>query len=143
MGLYYSAPLLGPALGPILGGSLTQGWSWRATFWFLAIFVGLCFLSFIPFKDTFRRERSLTYQTALKRKRALMYAKASGTPSEPQDIAASRVAPSQPGVPGAEAKSGARDDVEEIGRDRDVEKQQKSPHTEAVPAPMDDSRWLT
>ena len=59
--------MLGPSLGPILGGALTQGFNWRATFWFLAIFTGLCTLSFVFFRDTFRRERSLTYQTALKR----------------------------------------------------------------------------
>lgn len=49
-----SAPLLGPSLGPILGGVLTQMFNWRATFWFLAIFVGVCFLLFVPFKDTYR-----------------------------------------------------------------------------------------
>ncbi len=64
-----SAPLLGPSLGPIIGGALTQGFSWRATFYFLAIFTGLCGVSFIFFKDTFRRERSLVYQLALKRNR--------------------------------------------------------------------------
>ncbi|KAI0785153.1 major facilitator superfamily domain-containing protein [Abortiporus biennis] len=67
MGLYYSAPLLGPVLGPILGGALTQGFDWRATFWFLVIFTGLCFVMFIFFTDTFRKERSLTYQTVLRR----------------------------------------------------------------------------
>ncbi|KAI0633191.1 major facilitator superfamily domain-containing protein [Trametes polyzona] len=70
MGIYYSGPLLGPSLGPILGGVLTQAFSWRATFWFLAIFVGSCFMLFVPFKDTFRRERSLVYQTALRRRPA-------------------------------------------------------------------------
>lgn len=63
----HSAPLLGPSLGPIVGGLLTQGFNWRATFWFLAIFTGLCTLSFVFFRDTFRRERSMTYQTVLKR----------------------------------------------------------------------------
>lgn len=53
-------------MGPIIGGFLTQVFDWRAVFWFLAIFTGLCFVSFIFFKDTFRRERSLTYQTVLK-----------------------------------------------------------------------------
>ncbi|KAI0927466.1 hypothetical protein AcV5_007999 [Taiwanofungus camphoratus] len=67
MGIYYCAPLLGPSLGPILGGVLTQGFNWRATFWFLVIFTGLCVVAFVFFKDTFRRERSLSYQTALKR----------------------------------------------------------------------------
>ncbi|KAG1763587.1 MFS general substrate transporter [Suillus occidentalis] len=55
MGIFYAAPLLGPALGPILGGS------WRASFYFLLICGGVIFLSFlILFKDTYRRERSLT-----------------------------------------------------------------------------------
>lgn len=61
-----SAPLLGPAIGPIIGGALTQAFNWRASFWFLLIFTSLCFVAFIFFKDTFRRERSLTYQLVLK-----------------------------------------------------------------------------
>ena len=46
---------------------MTQGFSWRATFYFLAIFTGVGILAFIFFKDTFRSERSLTYQLVLKR----------------------------------------------------------------------------
>ncbi|EIN12476.1 MFS general substrate transporter [Punctularia strigosozonata HHB-11173 SS5] len=68
MGIYYTAPLLGPSLGPIIGGLLTQFFNWRATFWFMVIFAGLNLLSFVfIFKDTFRRERSLTYQQVLRR----------------------------------------------------------------------------
>ncbi|KAI0638936.1 MFS general substrate transporter [Trametes polyzona] len=68
MGLYYSAPLLGPSIGPILGGGLTQGFDWRACFWFLVIFGGVNTILFVFFfKDTFRRERSLAYQRVLKR----------------------------------------------------------------------------
>ncbi|KAF7799395.1 hypothetical protein EIP86_010627 [Pleurotus ostreatoroseus] len=70
MGIYYCAPLLGPSLGPIIGGALTQGFNWRATFYFLAAFTGLCVVAFVFFKDTFRRERSLTYQQVLRRVRA-------------------------------------------------------------------------
>ncbi|KAG2066210.1 MFS general substrate transporter, partial [Suillus decipiens] len=67
MGVYYSAPLLGPSLGPIFGGALTQGLSWRAVFWFLVIWGGVIFSAFIfLFKDTFRKERSVTYQNVLK-----------------------------------------------------------------------------
>jgi MFS family permease len=69
MGVYYLAPLLGPALAPLFGGALTNAFGWRAAFWFLAILAGiiwLCFLFF--FKDTFRRERSLTYQDVLRHK---------------------------------------------------------------------------
>ncbi|KAG1818699.1 major facilitator superfamily domain-containing protein [Suillus subaureus] len=68
MGIFYAAPLLGPALGPILGGSLSQAFNWRASFYFLLICGGVIFLSFlILFKDTYRRERSLTYRCALQR----------------------------------------------------------------------------
>ncbi|RDB15304.1 hypothetical protein Hypma_004735 [Hypsizygus marmoreus] len=69
MGVYYIAPLLGPSIGPIVGGVLTTRFNWRAIFWFLAILSGgicLCFLLF--FNDTFRRERSLTYQNVLKQR---------------------------------------------------------------------------
>ncbi|KAJ7670507.1 vacuolar DHA amino acid exporter [Mycena rosella] len=67
LGFYYMAPLLGPSLAPIMGGVLTQGFSWRAPFWFLAVVSGLSCLSILVFlKDTFRRERSMTYQSLLK-----------------------------------------------------------------------------
>ena len=69
MGVYYSAPLLGPSIGPILGGGLTQALSWRAVFWFLVIWGGVMLSAFFfLFKDTFRKERSLTYQYVLKRR---------------------------------------------------------------------------
>ncbi|KAH0832264.1 vacuolar DHA amino acid exporter [Lanmaoa asiatica] len=69
MGVYYSAPLLGPSIGPILGGGLTQALSWRAVFWFLVIWGGVIFSAFLfLFKDTFRKGRSLTYQNVLKRR---------------------------------------------------------------------------
>lgn len=66
MGIYYSAPLLGPALGPILGGVLTQSLGWRSVFWFITICAGIVLLALVfLFKDTFRKERSLTYQNVL------------------------------------------------------------------------------
>ncbi|KAG1876328.1 vacuolar DHA amino acid exporter [Suillus subluteus] len=68
MGIFYAAPLIGPALGPIFGGSLSQAFNWRASFYFLLICGVVTFLSFlILFKDTYRRERSLTYRFALQR----------------------------------------------------------------------------
>ncbi|GJJ15744.1 hypothetical protein Clacol_010022 [Clathrus columnatus] len=66
VGIYYATPLLGPSLGPLIGGAATQLLSWRATFYFLCIFAGVSLCSFIFFKDTFRRERSLSYQSALR-----------------------------------------------------------------------------
>lgn len=69
MGVFYSAPLLGPSLGPIIGGALTQGLGWRAVFWFLVIWGGIIFSAFLfLFKDTFRKERSVTYRNVLKRR---------------------------------------------------------------------------
>ncbi|KAI8971143.1 MFS general substrate transporter [Trametes punicea] len=141
MGIYYSAPLLGPSLGPILGGGLTKGFSWRATFWFLAIFVGVCFLLFIPFKDTFRRERSLVYQTALRRRLAHQSAKSSEASSLSQVTAVSRIVPAtddktRPAAVPAETK----DAIDELARDRDLEKQQQQPANNDVVAPMNEIR---
>ena len=49
---------------------MTSAFNWRAIFWFLSIISGLSLLSFILFfRDTFRRERSLNYQTAIKQRR--------------------------------------------------------------------------
>ncbi|EED80205.1 predicted protein, partial [Postia placenta Mad-698-R] len=114
MGIYYCAPLLGPSLGPILGGVLTQGFNWRATFWFLAIFTGLCAISFIFFRDTFRRQRSMIYQTALKR---LMEAEAKKATEKQQTLSEK------------ETVVGQQND-EDRKSDRDVEAQTQ---TDAVP----------
>lgn len=57
------------AIGPIFGGALTTGFSWRAIFWFLTICAGTSSLSFLLFfKDTFRKERSLIFQGIIKRR---------------------------------------------------------------------------
>ncbi|KAI5829788.1 MFS general substrate transporter [Schizophyllum commune Tattone D] len=67
MGVYYMAPLLGPSVASVLGGVLTSGFNWRGPFWFLAIVSGCSLLGFIVFfQDTFRKERSLTYQNILR-----------------------------------------------------------------------------
>jgi len=69
MGVYYAAPLLGPSLGPIIGGGLTQALDWRAVFWLLVIWGSIIIVAFLfLFKDTFRKERSVTYQNVLKRR---------------------------------------------------------------------------
>ena len=49
---------------------MTSVFNWRAIFWFLSIISGLSLLSFILFfRDTFRRERSLNYQTVIRQRR--------------------------------------------------------------------------
>ncbi|KAG8965945.1 hypothetical protein FRC05_002936 [Tulasnella sp. 425] len=67
VGLFYAVPLLGPSIGPMLGGIVVQVWSWRATFWLMVILAGLSMAMFLFFKETFRKERSLAYQSAKKR----------------------------------------------------------------------------
>ncbi|KAF8989037.1 vacuolar DHA amino acid exporter [Cyathus striatus] len=63
MGIYYTAPLLGPALGPVFGGILTSALGWRSIFWFLSILGGTSVFAFVLyFRDTFRKERSLVYR---------------------------------------------------------------------------------
>lgn len=53
---------------PVIGGLLTSGFSWRATFWFLVIIAGLAIASYLLFfRETFRKERSFAYQGALRR----------------------------------------------------------------------------
>lgn len=47
---------------------MTQYFSWRATFWFLAALMAVCLIAFWgAFRDTFRRERSVAYQAVLRR----------------------------------------------------------------------------
>ncbi|KAG1900636.1 MFS general substrate transporter [Suillus fuscotomentosus] len=90
MGVYYSAPLLGPSLGPIFGGALTQGLSWRAVFWFLVIWGGIIFSAFLVlFKDTFRKERSVVYQNILNSR--LRKKQSSEATDESQNISKSKV----------------------------------------------------
>ena len=49
---------------------MTSAFNWRAIFWFLSITSGLSVISFVLFFcETFRRERSLTYQNVLKQRR--------------------------------------------------------------------------
>lgn len=41
MGFYYAVPLLGPSVGPLIGGALTSAYSWRSTFYFIAALGGI------------------------------------------------------------------------------------------------------
>ncbi|TFY58682.1 hypothetical protein EVJ58_g6267 [Rhodofomes roseus] len=135
MGIYYSAPSLGPSLGPILGGLLTQGFNWRATFWFLTIFSGLCLVSFVFFRDTFRRERSLAYQTALKRvlereaKKAAAGAARSSVPEKTADSANVQTTVVPASDRDSEGTDAAQHSEESDVTDRDVEAQATLPAT--------------
>jgi MFS family permease len=73
VGIFYTAPLLGPSLGPLLGGLLTQAFSWRATLWLLAAILSIKLVIFtLFFRETFRCERSLTYRCAFARRRSII-----------------------------------------------------------------------
>lgn len=41
MGIFYLGPLMGPLIAPIVGGALAEGFGWRSTQWFLAIYGGI------------------------------------------------------------------------------------------------------
>lgn len=77
LGLFYGMPLLGPALGPLIGGALgnvslarfagkrsmdltlmLQSFGWRASLYFISAFAGCCWIMFLFFPDTWRREVS-------------------------------------------------------------------------------------
>ena len=44
MSTYYVGVLLGPSVGPLIGGSLTQRWGWRSTQWLQMAYGALMFL---------------------------------------------------------------------------------------------------
>lgn len=47
MGFFQTGTLLGPAVGPIIGGLVSQSWDWHAVFFFLSAFGGLYLLFLI------------------------------------------------------------------------------------------------
>ncbi|TFB05423.1 MFS antiporter QDR3 [Trichoderma ghanense] len=51
MSTFYLGPLLAPLIAPIVGGALAQGFGWKATMWFLAIYglvILLLLVVFLP-----------------------------------------------------------------------------------------------
>ncbi|GAA5853337.1 hypothetical protein JCM8547_000289 [Rhodosporidiobolus lusitaniae] len=95
LGIFYACPLLGPAIGPIIGGGLTAADSWRATFYFLAAYGGLCLALLVFLPDSFRKERSLAWRKAYDRARQhqreeLAKARAALPEPEPTEKAAAR-----------------------------------------------------
>ncbi|KAI0106891.1 MFS general substrate transporter [Daldinia grandis] len=66
-------PLLGPALGPIIGGAVSQSIGWRWTFWILSIYDGLLvIIAFFVFSET--------YEVILLNRRAAELRKSTGNP---------------------------------------------------------------
>lgn len=71
LGLYLLIPLLGVAIGPILGGLISGATTWRWTFWSTSILQGFMVVgSFVGFKET--------YAPVILEKRTLQLRKSTG-----------------------------------------------------------------
>ncbi|ORY88318.1 major facilitator superfamily domain-containing protein [Leucosporidium creatinivorum] len=73
LGIFYAIPLVGPALGPLIGGGLTSAGGesgWRLAFYFLIGYGVICLGTMIWLPETFRKERSLAWRLAMQRARA-------------------------------------------------------------------------
>lgn len=64
VGIYYCAPITGPAIAPVLGGVFTEVGGWKAVFYFQAATGAASFLGYCCLKETFRTERSAAWQKA-------------------------------------------------------------------------------
>ncbi|BGP14772.1 Kynureninase (L-kynurenine hydrolase) [Rhodosporidiobolus nylandii] len=49
MGIYSLGAMLGPCIGPLTGGLISDRWSWNAIFFFLAAFCGVVFIIMLLF----------------------------------------------------------------------------------------------
>ncbi|KAG2220764.1 hypothetical protein INT45_012257, partial [Circinella minor] len=61
---FTSGVLLGPAVSPIIGGYLNQGFEWRSIFWFLSIFTLCVWLSILLILPETKRPSSIELKKA-------------------------------------------------------------------------------
>ncbi|KAH7923830.1 vacuolar DHA amino acid exporter [Leucogyrophana mollusca] len=114
MGIFYAAPLLGH---PVLWGVLAQSFNWRANFYFLVICSTIILMAFLfLFKDTFRRERSLTYQGALRRRMRELEMDRQKSSSETTIAALGKETPEQKGEGNGQVTLPEVKDIEADGR---------------------------
>ncbi|EIW70508.1 hypothetical protein TREMEDRAFT_28934 [Tremella mesenterica DSM 1558] len=117
LGLFYGLPLMGPAVGPLIGGGLGKAFGWRSVLYFLTAFGGVALVMFCFFPDTYRKERSRVYQQALKKahKRALHKAEKNGQ-SSPFPIPLTNVTLSIPTKPDRHALSPSENPAQSSGQ---------------------------
>jgi MFS family permease len=68
--VFMAAPLLGPGLGPILGGFVSEGVGWRWIFWIMAIASGVCIFASIFLLHEMYEPRLIERRKKQARKRA-------------------------------------------------------------------------
>jgi hypothetical protein len=115
IGILYSAPPFGQALGPIVGGALSQMFSWRINFCPVPALLGIYLLLFVFFfRDTFRKERSLTYRRAVARHNATAQRKAQAIRKSQIQPVIVIVTTTVCGDPGAQAALGGAETTKEV-----------------------------
>ena len=67
-GIFYIGVLAGPGIGPVFGGALVQGFDWRATQWFMAIWAGCCLVGLaLCLPETLAKARETSDKDAIRK----------------------------------------------------------------------------